>query len=78
VNGTHFVDNIQSGHPSLSAYQIYEKVHRLTQANWGGYIRHNTIYRKVYNGQGEEIDDEYVTENHAIMMYDPFLERPET
>ena len=43
----------------------------------GGNIRHNTIFRKVYNGQDEEIDDEYVTDNHAIMMDDPFLERPE-
>ena len=44
----------------------------------GGNIRYNTISRKVYNRQGEEIDDEYVTDNHAIMMDDPFLERPET
>lgn len=78
VTDTHLVGKIQSDQPSLSTYQIYEKNHRLTQANWGGYIRHNTIFRKVYNGQGEEIDDEYVTENHAIMMYDPFLEQPET
>jgi hypothetical protein len=24
--------------------------------------------------EGNEIADEYVTENHALMMYEPFLE----
>ena len=41
---------------------------------WGGYIRHNLIFRRVFNIDGDLIDDQYVTENHAIMMYQPFLE----
>ena len=40
---------------------------------WGGYVRHNTIYREVYNMNDEQIDDEFITENHAITMYEPFL-----
>lgn len=55
-------------------YEVYEKDHWITQEHWGGYIRHNIIHRKVYNNQGELLDDEYVTENHAIMMYQPFLQ----
>jgi len=39
----------------------------------GGGLRHNTIYRKAYNLNGELIDDEFITENHAITMYEPFL-----
>ncbi|EEL33920.1 Vancomycin B-type resistance protein vanW [Bacillus cereus Rock3-28] len=31
------------------------------------------IQRRVYNQQKQFIEDQYVTENHAIMMYEPFL-----
>jgi len=55
------------------SYEVYEKEHCITQEYWGGYLRHNTIHRRVYNKLLEMIDDEYVTENHAIMMYQPFL-----
>ena len=44
---------------------------------WGGYVRHNTIYREVYNMNKEIIDDEFITENHAITMYEPFLTQGE-
>lgn len=40
---------------------------------FGKYSRHNFIYRKVYDINGKEIADEYVAENHALMMYEPFL-----
>lgn len=36
--------------------------------------RHNELYRKRYTIAGEFIDEEYITENHALMMYSPFLE----
>jgi len=55
-------------------YEIYEKEHFLTTGWWGGYIRNNVINRRVFNMFGEEVEDEFVTENHAIMMYEPFLE----
>lgn len=54
-------------------YEVYEKDHEMTLEYWGGYVRHNTIYRKTYNLENELIRDEYITENHAIMMYQPFL-----
>lgn len=59
----------------LQSYEIYEKEHNITLENWGGYVRHNLIYRSVLNRKKEVIDDHYVTENHAIMMYQPFLEQ---
>lgn len=56
-----------------SRFEIYEKAHEITHAYWGGYIRHNILYRKEYTLDGTLMDDAYLTENHAIMMYQPFL-----
>jgi len=57
----------------LYQYEVYEKEHAIQPAYWVGYIRHNVIQRRVYNQQKQFIEDQYVTENHAIMMYEPFL-----
>ena len=55
-------------------YEVYEKEHRITHETWGGYMRHNVIGRRVYERKtGGLIGDEYITENHAVMMYQPFL-----
>jgi vancomycin resistance protein VanW len=45
---------------------------------WGGYSRHNLLRRRVLTEEGALVRDEYVTENHAIMMYEPLLEAPRT
>ena len=54
-------------------YQVYEKAHWISSEFWGGYTRHNVLYRYIYNDVGEIIRDERITENHAIMMYEPLL-----
>ncbi|MCL2404026.1 MAG: VanW family protein [Defluviitaleaceae bacterium] len=54
-------------------YEVYEKEHYMRSEYWGGYTRHNTICRRKYDIHGNLLDDEYVVENHAIMMYAPFL-----
>jgi vancomycin resistance protein VanW len=59
--------------PPRHKYEVYEKEHWITQEAWGGYVRHNILHRKIYNLNQELFDDEYITENHAIMMYQPFL-----
>lgn len=59
--------------PPIRTYEIYEKEHHFTRELWGGYVRHNSIFRKVLDSEGNLIDDEFVTENHAITMYEPFL-----
>ena len=61
-------------HEPECSYEVYQKDHWITQEFWGGYVRHNLIYRKVFGADHELLRDEYVTENHAIMMYPPFLE----
>ncbi|MDD7793157.1 VanW family protein [Clostridium sp. 'White wine YQ'] len=62
----------RSSESSMLQYEVYEKEHSITPGLWGGYIRNNTIYRKVYDNIGF-IKDEYITENHAYMTYNPYL-----
>lgn len=62
----------RSSQSSLLKYEVYEKEHSITPGFWGGYIRNNMIYRKVYDNIGF-IKDEYITENHAYMVYNPYL-----
>ena len=54
-------------------YEIYEKEHIIKHESWGGYTRNNILYRKKYNLKNTLIEDEFVVENHAIMMYSPML-----
>lgn len=61
----------------IDTYEVYEKKHRISYEYWGGYIRHNTIYRKKYNWESELVEDKYITENHAIMMYSPLVDSKE-
>lgn len=56
-----------------STFEVYEKAHQITHEYWGGYIRHNLLHRKEYAMDGTVIEDAYLTENHAVMMYQPFL-----
>lgn len=64
----------RSNEPVPYSYKIYEKAHQITHEPWDGYVRHNKIYRFIYNKDGCLVDDEFITENNAIMMYQPFLE----
>ncbi len=73
---THLVGEWRSSSSPLNTYEVYEKNPRITFEYWGGYIRHNEIHRKVFNKNKDFIDDEFITENHAIMMYEPLLENP--
>ena len=60
---------------SAHKYEVYQKEHWITHEPWGGYLRHNTIYHKVYTAEHVLVADEYVTENHAIMMSTLFIGR---
>ncbi|KGP75889.1 vancomycin resistance protein [Desulfosporosinus sp. Tol-M] len=59
--------------PSPQKYEVYESEHLITQEWWGGYMRHNIIRRKVFDPGNNQIGDDFITENHAIMMYEPML-----
>ncbi len=65
-----------SNEPSGCRYRVrvYEKNHRIESAYWGGYTRHNQLYRSVHQLDGTFVRDEWLADNHAIMMYNPLLE----
>jgi len=63
----------RSNKPARFHYEVYEKEHSITPGIFHGYMRNNMLYRKIYNMSDELLDDEYITENHAIMTYIPYL-----
>jgi len=69
----HLIGEWRTTNPAERKYAVYEKKHWITHEGWGGYVRHNVLYRKVYNLNHEILDDQHITENHAIMMYQPLL-----
>lgn len=71
----HLVGSWNTTMESKFNYEIYEKEHSMTQQSGGGYVRQNLIFRRVFNVEGELVDDQYVTENYALMMYPPFLKQ---
>lgn len=75
LTSDHLVGEWRSEDEPSYRYEVYEKDHRITQEAWGGYVRHNRIFRKIYNPDNERIADELITENHALMMYPPFLKQ---
>jgi vancomycin resistance protein VanW len=64
--------------PQRHRYEVFEKDHAIRSEWWGGYSRHNTLHRRRFDTESGEPDgEEFVSENHAIMMYEPLLQRPE-
>ncbi|MGL5436455.1 MAG: VanW family protein [Lachnospiraceae bacterium] len=70
----YLVGEWRAGRELESTYEVYEKEHLMQPEYWGGYTRHNMIYRRKFDRDGNLEADEYVVENHAIMMYSPFIE----
>lgn len=52
--------------------KVYETDHAIRQQWWGGYTRHNRIWKRRYSASGS-VKEVLVSENHAIMMYNPML-----
>lgn len=73
VTADHLRGAWRSNRPATSRYRVYEKEHVMQPEYWGGYTRHNVLYRQRYDLQNNLLCDEYVVENHAIMMYAPYL-----
>ena len=66
--------NICTTDAILNSYEVFEKNHKFELQWWGGYTRHNEIWRKVVNKLSMSESEELITANHAIMMYNPLLE----
>lgn len=71
------VDNLEGEwrceQPCPFKYQVYESEHSIKQEWWGGYVRHNIIRRSVLDYNGHKAADDFIAENHALMMYEPLL-----
>lgn len=59
--------------PPVYRYEIVEREARMDQMSWGGYVRHNALYRLVYGDMGELLEEQFLFTNDAIMMYSPLL-----
>lgn len=70
---THLEGEWRAGAPCDRRYEVYEKEHYIQGEYWGGFTRHNTLYRRTFDLEGTLLGDDFLIENHAIMMYDPML-----
>ena len=73
VGETHLEGAWRSVEPPAFQFQVVEKDARIDQAAWGGYIRHNQLWRQVYDCSGALLEEQYLCTNDAIMMYSPLL-----
>ncbi len=74
LSATHLHGEIRAAHLPSETYTVMEKDHLIRHELWGGYSRHNRIVRQVNDRtSGQLLREEAVTENHALMMYPPFL-----
>ena len=59
--------------PPVHRFEIQERDARMDQAAWGGYVRHNAIWRRVFDRDGNFLEGQPLFTNDAIMMYSPLL-----
>lgn len=73
VTETHLEGEWRAESPAQFQYRILERNARMDQAAWGGYVRHNELFRQVFNLEGVFLREEFLFANDAIMMYSPLL-----
>lgn len=78
VGETHLEGAWRAARPPEVQYKIVEKDARMEQASWGGYIRHNRLFRQVCGWDGSLLREEFLFANDAIMMYSPLLPEPKS
>jgi vancomycin resistance protein VanW len=62
-----------SSEPSPVRFEVYEQAHLITRAGPGVYMRHNRLWRREIAEDGRVVRDLPLTENHALLMYEPYL-----
>lgn len=70
---THLEGEWRAEAPPEFQYRILERNPRMEQASWGGYVRHNELFRQVFDLEGVLLREEFLFANDAIMMYSPLL-----
>ena len=73
LDDTHLNGEITCDADLQTKYEIFETDHQFQQQIWGGYTRHNKIWRRISNLANDHTTEELVAENNAIMMYSPLL-----
>lgn len=73
VTQTHLEGEWRAEAPPEFQYRILERNPRMEQASWGGYVRHNELFRQVFDLEGVLLREEFLFANDAIMMYSPLL-----
>jgi len=78
VDNKYLIGKWLSDKPIEFKYKIFDKEHEIKNEWFGGYSRNNKIFRKVIDkNTNKEVGEEFITENHAMMMYNPLLEYKE-
>lgn len=72
LDKTHLNGELLSENIIPEEFKVEERNHMIKQQFWGGYSRHNQIFQITRNNEFES--EKMLVENHAIMMYNPFLE----
>jgi vancomycin resistance protein VanW len=72
MDKTHLNGELSSKEKLKESYRIEERNHQIKHQFWGGYSRHNQIVKIISTENSET--EKMIVENHAIMMYNPFLE----
>lgn len=62
--------------PLDTEYRVIERDHEMKNEWWGAYTRHNKIIKQTLDKASNQVQKEEVAvENHAIMMYEPLIEK---
>jgi len=73
VTGSHLEGAWTSSEACSATFEVYEQAHLITHEGPGVYVRHNRLCRRELAPDGRVARDLPVTENHALLMYEPFL-----
>lgn len=73
LDDTHLNGSLFAEEEIKVSYRLEERNHQMKQQYWGGYSRHNQIF-KIEEQNDEILTESLLVENHAMMMYNPFLE----
>ncbi len=74
LDETHLCGSILASKSPTKSFEIFETDHHFSQQWWGGYTRHNRIWKRIKTNDDSETYDELVSENNAIMMYSPLID----
>lgn len=73
LDDTHLNGQLLSAQPLKATYTVEERGHHMKRQHWGGCSRHNQIVQICTLPDGQT-SERLLVENHALMMYEPFLD----